>query len=337
MALLTVPIIEISSFIERGADGRRGVARAVAQACEEIGFFVIVGHGFDPRLADRVFEQSKTFFDLPLHEKSRAKPWTNEIPRGYSSVGDESVSYSRLNWTPGDLKESFTIGAPELPDDDYYRRPGSAEFYAENFWPERPAGFRESYIDYFRAMERLSGLLMRIFAVALALPEDYFADKTDRHPGALRVLNYPDQPEEPLPNQLRAGEHSDYGTFTIVRQENELRPGGLQVRNQAGDWVDVPVIRDSFVVNIGDMLMRWTNDRWMSTLHRVANPPRDRARDSRRMSIAFFHTTNFDTVVECLPSCCSAAAPPKYQPVTYADYLRERFVRQVTFAKHRAE
>jgi isopenicillin N synthase-like dioxygenase len=332
MALLNVPVIDLAPFIAGDADGKRKVAAAVNRACEDIGFLVITGHGIDARLCDRMFEESKAFFDLPLEEKLAVKQWGEDVPRGYSGMTAESVSYSRLKWTPGDLKESYSIGRLEVPADAYYHTPAAANLFAENRWPAGRTSFKEVYSEYFRVMERLAGTLLRIFAVAIDLPETYFDGKIDKHFAVLRVINYPNQPEEPVPGQLRAGEHSDYTTLTILRHEDEHRPGGLLVRNRAGEWVDVPAIPGSLVVNLGDMMQRWTNDRWVSTMHRVVNPPRDRALDSRRMSLVFFHETNYDTVVECLPNCSTPGNPPKYEPVTCGEYLRLKFTRQTTFA-----
>ena len=176
---------------------------------------------------------------------------------------------------------------------------------------------------------------MKLFAVGLALPENFFQDKIDRHISMFRVLSYPNQLQEPEPGQLRAGAHSDYGSLTIVRVEN--KPGGLQVCNRAGAWVDVPFVPDSFVVNIGDLMMQWTNDTWISTLHRVANPPREQAGDSLRQSLVFFHQPNYDAVVSCLPGCLAPGEVPKYPPISSGDHLRNKFVKQTTFGADAAQ
>ncbi len=336
MALLNVPVIDIMPFLSGDADAKRKVAAAVNRACEDIGFLVVTGHGVDPALCNRVFDESTAFFDAPMEEKLIVKQWADDLPRGYSAPAAESVAYSRLNRTPGDLKESFTIGWLDIPADEYFHRPEAHNFFQANRWPAGRSGLRAAYSEYFTVMERLATDVLRIFALALDIREDFFADKVDRHIGVLRVLNYPNQPEEPLPGQLRAGEHSDYGTLTILRHEDEHRPGGLQVQNRAGVWVDVPAVPGSLVINLGDMMQCWTNDRWVSTMHRVVNPPRDRAQDARRMSIVFFHETNYDTVVECLPNCSGSGNPPKYPPVTCGEYLRVKFTRQVTFDREAA-
>ncbi len=330
MPLLTVPVIDISPY-SHGEAGKREVARQVNKACEEIGFLVITGHGVDPQLCERMFATSRSFFDLPLEEKRRIEQRLNDAPRGFSPIAAEGVAYSLLKRAPGDLKESLSMGQVEVPDDDYYRSPAAGNSFAENRWPERPRELKQLYSQYFRVMERLAVDLMRIFALALKLPEAYFEDQIDRHISGFRVINYPDQPEEPLPGQLRAGEHSDYGTLTILRHDNPDRAGGLQVFTRANEWVDVPVVAGSLVVNLGDMMQRWTNDRWVSTMHRVVNPPRDQALASRRMSLVFFHAPNYDAIIECLPNCSGTDNPPRHPALTCGDYIRMKISRQVNF------
>ena len=193
-------------------------------------------------------------------------------------------------------------------------------------WPEQPAELRDVYTAYYQAMERLATAIMRAFALALDLRERFFADKIDRHISGIRVINYPDQPVAPPAGQLRAGAHSDYGALTILKSENV--PGGLQVLNRAGDWVEVEPPQGAFVVNIGDLMMHWTNDRWTSTLHRVVNPPRDAALGSRRQSIVFFFQPNYDALIECLPSCTGPDHPPRYEPVTSGEHRLRKFLRR---------
>jgi isopenicillin N synthase-like dioxygenase len=168
---------------------------------------------------------------------------------------------------------------------------------------------------------------MRIFALALDLPERFFADKTDRHISGLRVVHYPDQPSLPLAGQSRAGAHTDYGAVTILRSDDA--PGGLEVLSRRGQWAAVAPAPGAFVLNIGDLMMRWTNDRWVSTLHRVANPPPESGACSRRLSLVFFHQPNYDAVIECLPTCTSAANPPRYAPVTSGQHRLAKFLKGV--------
>ena len=275
----------------------------------------------------RVSQTSKLFFALPLAQKHLVDRPSDDAVRGYSAVGEEGLSYSLEEAAPGDLKESFSIGSVDVPDDDYHHGPAAGAHFAPNLWPDI-AGFRESYSEYFSAMSDLSRSLMRIFALALGLTETFFDDKLDKHISMFRVLSYPPQRQKPLPNQMRAGVHSDYGSLTIVLPDGP----GLQVINKEGQWVDVPQVEGSLVVNIADLMMQWTNDEWVSTLHRVANPPFDDAmRNTRRQSLVFFHQPNYDALVECLPGCIKPGQLPRYEPVTSGDHLTSKFVKQTTF------
>jgi isopenicillin N synthase-like dioxygenase len=325
--LTTVPVIDVTPFLAGGGAERRAVAKAIGRACEDIGFFTIVGHGVDAALVRRMADVSRAFFDLPVADKQRVRRPKPEQSRGYIGLGEENLSYS-VGRDTIDLKEFFAIGPVDVPDEPYYRAAAAYPSFAPNVWPERPAGLRAIYTEYYRAMEQLAAQLMRAFALALDLREDFFHDKTDRHISGIRVINYPDQPEAPAAGQLRAGAHSDYGALTILKAENV--PGGLEVLNRAGEWVAVAPVADSFVINLGDLMMHWTNDRWVSTLHRVANPPRDAALGSRRQSIVFFYQPNYDALIECLPGCSGPGNPAKYAPVTSGEHRLRKFLKTVS-------
>ena len=329
MTLLSVPIINIAPYRTGPAAAKNEVVAAVDKACRDIGFLVITGHGVSPALIARVEATSRRFFKMPLDAKQALKRPQDDQVRGYSAVGNEGLSYSLGKKAPGDLKESFTIGPIDPPNDKYFTGPAAGPHFAPNLWPAQIDDFRESWSEYFETMSDLAVNLMRIFALGLALPEHFFDDKIDRHISMFRVLSYPDQTEPPEPGQLRAGAHSDYGSLTILKIED--RPGGLQVCNKAGEWISVPVVPSSFVVNIGDLMMQWTNDQWISTLHRVANPSRERANDSLRQSLVYFHQPNYDAMVECLPSCLAPGERAKYAPISSGDHLRNKFLKQTTF------
>jgi len=187
-------------------------------------------------------------------------------------------------------------------------------------WPENPASFQPAWTNYYREMEKLSNDLLRLFALALHLPENWFEDKINEHICALRTLNYPHQIEEPLENQFRASAHTDWGTITLLLIDDS--PGGLQVYNRNGTWQDVKSVPDAFVVNLGDLMSMWTNDKWLSTLHRVVNPKRDAEHpDTRRQSVVFFHNLNYDAVVETIPTCYNEENPKKYSTVIAGEHL----------------
>jgi isopenicillin N synthase-like dioxygenase len=326
----SVPVIDIAPFDPRGEPARPlerdAVVRAVDAACTDIGFFTIAGHGVPAALVDRMLATSRAFFDLPAGEKQRVARPRPEQSRGYLEVGAENLSYSRGDASTTDLKEFFAIGPIDVPDEAYYRRPEAYPSFAPNLWPERPAALRAVWTEYYRAMEGLAARLMRIFALALHLPEDFFRDKTDRHISGIRANHYPEQVDPPAPGQIRAGAHTDYGAVTILLPENVP---GLQVLNRAGAWVDVSAPPSTFVCNIGDLMQHWTNDRWISTMHRVVNPPREAAAGNRRLSIPFFHQPNYDALIECLPTCCGPDNPARYEAVTSGQHRLTKFLRGV--------
>ena len=304
----SVPVVDIAPFTAGESAGQACVVDAVRTACEEIGFFVIAGHGFPEAAAKRIYNASRAFFDLPAEEKN-AVGETGLVPGGlmHFAYCAEALAATLGETTASDLKEALDFG------------PG---FFGDP-WPANPPDLEPAWRGYYDEMSGLAATLRRIFAAALGLEPDFFEDKFQGHLSSLRVIDYPEQFAPPAPGQLRAGAHSDYGVLTILRTEDA--PGGLQVRTRDGLWSNVPHIPGTFVVNIGDAMMRWTDDRWISTVHRVVNPPEDPGRPTRRQSIAYFHNLPRDTVIECLPPFREAGVPPKYPPISYGEYAELRY------------
>jgi isopenicillin N synthase-like dioxygenase len=322
MKLLDVPIIDIAPFLHGTPQDRHAVAEAVDRACRDIGFLVITGHGVPPELIERTRRVSAAFFDRTPEEKARVARPAVDVTRGYIGVNEESLAKSRdASATAPDLNESFMIGPVDTPPADYAFAPMAGKHFTPNLWPADADDLREAWTAYYRAMGELAQTLMRIFAMALGRDEHFFDDKIDRHISRLRVRNYPAQEVEPAPGAIRAGAHSDYGSLTILATED--KPGGLQVFNAEGRWVDVPIVEGCFIINIGDLLARWTDDRWVSTLHRVVNPPTGAGAGARRQSLVFFHNPNYDARIESLAVGGSAA---KYPPTTSGEHLRAKFV-----------
>lgn len=318
-----IPVIDMSAL--RGGDGtaRRDLARQFGHTFERFGFATIVGHGVDPAVTARAYDLANRFFDLPLGEKLRSALADRVKNRGYVPAGVESVALTRGDERPPDLVEALVFYALHLEPPDL--RPGTSAATG-NLIPAQPTGLAAALRDYFVAVRDLSGDLMRLSAIALDLPEDFFTPYIDKRKGVLRLAYYPEQPNPPEPGQLRYGAHSDYGGFTILRQDSA--PGGLQVELD-GEWIDVPPHPGAFTINIGDLIARWTNDRWRSTLHRVVNPPRDGAIATRRLSLVFFSGPNDDALIECLPTCRSAADPAKYGPVVARQYILSKLDRSM--------
>jgi isopenicillin N synthase-like dioxygenase len=332
MTVMSVPVINLAPWFEGTPAGKAEVAKQVDAACRSIGFLVITEHGINPQLITRVGRASERFFAMPLTDKRKVDRPRPDAVRGYSAVGEEGLSYSLEEAAPGDLKESFSMGPPRVVQDEYHIGPQAGTHFATNVFPPVD-DFEACYTEYFDAMSALARELMCMFAVALKLPETFFDDKINEHISMFRVLSYPPQTEPPLPGQLRAGAHSDYGSLTIVMPDGP----GLQVQDKSGQWLDVPFIPGAYVVNIADLMMQWTNDNWVSTLHRVANPPFDDSkRNIRRQSLVFFHQPNYDAMIECLPVVLGAGETPKYEPVSSGDHLMAKFLKQTTFGGTKA-
>lgn len=327
MPLKTIPVIDISPFKDSDATARKCVVEKVAQACVEIGFLIISGHGIPSSTIQKIVTTSKTFFALDPKEKSKVARPRPEIIRGYGGMESEGLAYTQDEQTPPDLKEVFDVGPTDVPNTEYYRGVAAGVHFADNFWPGNPSDFRDIYTDYFHRMEGLSLDMIHIFATALDLPINFFDTKLDRHISILRANYYPKLSRPPQAKQLRGGEHSDYTAFTILWQERTPSVG-LQARGPRGEWLDVPAIDDTMVINIGDSLMRWTNDKWISTQHRVVNPPFEIAREHDRLSLVYFVQPNYDAEIKCIDSCQSADEPAKYPPVLNGDYLYSKFSKQ---------
>lgn len=314
-----IPVIDISPYFAGTQEAKQRVAEQIGRACREVGFYVVVGHKVEPKLVDEVEAVSREFFDLPVDEKMKVHiEATGGV--GYSAIGDIALAHTRGQITPHDLNETFQIAKVDIANDAYFQSEAARGMVPMNRWPERPAALRNLYSKYYSRMGTLATSLMRLSALALGLPENYFDDKIDRHISRLNVRLYPEQKAAPLPGQLRAGAHTDYGTVTILKPGDTV--GGLQIADANGNWHDVPMIADSFVINLGDLMARWTNDRWLSTLHRVANPPEEAKGGSRRLSIVFFHHPNYDATISCLPTCVEAGCAPRYESITVSDYYR---------------
>ncbi|HEY7625856.1 MAG TPA: 2-oxoglutarate and iron-dependent oxygenase domain-containing protein [Ilumatobacteraceae bacterium] len=299
-------------------------ATRIAAACERSGFLVITNHDVDDDVVGRAWEVATKFFDLPLeHKMSVAMPYPG-YPYGYAPLQGERLAASLGAETPPDLKETFSMGPPSSPFErgEACADPAEAFVYEPTPWPAALPEFQTAMQAYYSAQAELVSRIMRLFAVALDLSDDFFETRIDRHTSALRVLNYPALTRPPAAGQLRAGAHTDYGTLTVLKADDS--PGGLEVLVDER-WFAVPLVEGSFIVNLGDAMARWTNDRWRSTLHRVVVPPAEVAATARRQSIAFFHNANWDAVIECIPSCLAPGDSPRYAPVTAGQHLMSKF------------
>jgi isopenicillin N synthase-like dioxygenase len=297
---LDIPVIDIAPFLS-GHD--RSVARQWDAAMHEYGFAIISGHGIPEPLLNGVYAEAQAFFARPVSEKMEVCFGDMLSGQGYLPLGNETVGKARDAGSRPDLCESLTFsGTPGNP--------------RANLWPDDPQ-FRETVEAYMGAAEGLAHKLMRLSAAALELPDGHFDPYFTAMTSDLRCVLYPDQPDAPEEGQLRYGPHTDFSGFTILRQDDA--PGGLEVQTRTG-WIPVRPIPGTLVINAGDLIQRWTNDRWISNIHRVVNPPRDRTQGTRRLSIVLFTGPNFDAVIETLPSC----GPSKYPPIVTGDHVAQR-------------
>lgn len=317
---------ELVPIIDVGRDPAQ-VGAELDAVCREVGFFQIVGHGVPDDVADAAWRAATAFFDLPLADRMAViKPHPTH-PYGYVPIAEEVLARSLDEGGAPDLKEIFNVG----PVDRLGRRyvdADEAEAFSPNVWPAALPEMQATFEPYFREMLALARRLLSLFARGLDLPADHFEPFIDESPSAMRAINYPDQQVPPVPGQLRAGAHTDYGTLTILRQDDA--PGGLEVRSpHDGRWVPIPSVPGAYVVNVGDLLARWTNDRWVSTMHRVVNPEPGDAPTSRRQSMPFFHNANFHARIECLPTCLAPGEQPRYEPVLAGPHLMGKFRKTV--------
>ena len=301
------------------------VARQLDAACSEIGFMQIVGHRLDPVIEQEAWDIATAFFAMNTEAKmSVAIPQGDAY--GYGPYKVERLAASRGKSSPPDLKETFSIG-PFVDADEMQEiislDPAAAFAYSPNRWPTELSEMATVMNAYYDELARLCERLLSLMAIGLGMSGDTFTASIDHHTSALRLLHYPHiGSNDVAPGQLRAGAHSDYGTLTLLRQDDA--PGGLEVRGADGRWHAVPAEDGAYVVNIGDALERWTAGRWRSTLHRVQIPSASSG-SNQRQSIAFFHNANWDAVIDVLAPCRPVSGDVA-EPITAGQHLMERFL-----------
>ncbi|MGY1802338.1 isopenicillin N synthase family dioxygenase [Blastococcus sp. SYSU D00922] len=315
-----VPTVDLSPYVGAGTPAERAAtAAAFDEAARTVGFVQVVGHGVPTEITDAFAAALDQFFGLPLDVK-KAYRTPPEVNRGYAPPKTESLSLS-LGLAPSnrmhDFFEAFNIGAAvsdypgvDLPETDY----------AENVWPAEATDFRAAVSAYFDEAGRVARTLTTMFADALGLPAGFFAGYTDHSLDVLRMNNYALEPGTvDLDGDLTGmGEHTDYGIVTVLWAD---QVAGLQVLGRDGGWHDVMPADGALLINLGDLMARWTNERWMSTLHRV-KPPIVDGSIQRRRSAAFFHDGNIDAVIETLPTCVGSGSP--YPPITVGEHIRAK-------------
>ena len=305
IAVAAIPVIDMAALYEGHADGARRVARELRHAAETIGFFYVRNHGVPQELIARTDAVARQFFRLPLPEKQkiRVAPWH----RGYIKVGEAKMAGS----AKVDLKESFIFGAEVGP------QPAAGaehKMRGPNQWPDALPDMRATLNEYFTTANECGRVLFRGFAASFGLDLDHFTQHFDRPVTRGALVFYPPQPPDLPTDQFGVAPHTDYGCLTLVCQDPI---GGLEVQDRHGDWVIAHPIEGALVINVGDLMARWTNGRFKSTPHRVVN------RSGReRLSIAAFIDPNYETPVEPI---CADGATPLYAPVACGDYIVSRY------------
>jgi isopenicillin N synthase-like dioxygenase len=303
-----IPVIDLGAYLRRAPGALEATAAELRRALEEIGFFVVVGHGVPQALIDATFAEARRFHAQPLPAKMAVR--MNEHNNGYMAMSRYTVWTSEVNTnTKPDLNEAFFVRRERRADDPMLA--AGRRFAGPNVWPDSLPGFRETVLAYIEALDALGRRMLPAVAVALELPADHFDRAFAESQFTFRLTHYP--PVSAEDNQFGLAPHTDANFMTFLAQSDVP---GLQVRMPSGDWLDVPYVPGSFAVNSGDMMTRWTNGRFKSTPHR-ALPPAGRP----RYAIPYFLGPHLDTVIECLPTCQGPDRPPAWPPITYDAYL----------------
>ncbi len=309
-----IPTVDLRPWLDGGEDDRRAIARTVDSALQTAGFLLVTGHGVDAELRGGVREAARRFFALPADVKRAYEAKVGG--RGWLGPGAEANGYSEGTETPPDLKESLTFATHEPFDDPVV----NAEWYAPNVWPAEVPELRTLAEEYLARMADLEKELLALLGYALGLERDFFSRHMDHPTYGFNINWYPGTEVlgEPEPGQFRIGPHTDFGTVTIL--DRQAGKGGLQVYTDEGGWQDAPFDPAAFTINIGDLMARWTGDRWRSGRHRVLPPPTD-APAEELMSLVYFGECTPGTTVESVPPPVGRVA---YPPVDSHVYLREK-------------
>lgn len=308
MKVETLPIIDISGL--RAGEGKAAmeVGRQINEACASIGFFYVTDHGVAAETIDEAVNAGKEFFHLPLEEKRRVA--VNARHRGFNALGDATM----YGASKPDYKEFYSMGL-ELAADDADVVAGEP-LRGPNNWPEQPPEFRPALSAYYDALGECGSLLLRGVALSLGIAEDFFVEKYRKRLQRTQIVYYPPQPAEADADQFGVAPHTDFGCITLLWQDSA---GGLEVQTVDGDWTAAPPIPGTFVVNVGDLLARWSNDRYRSTAHRVVN------RSGReRFSIATFYDPDFKAIVDPADLGLPAGEAQRYETVSAGEHILGR-------------
>ncbi len=307
-----VPVIDYGPYFAGEPGALERLAGQLRGACENIGFFYILNHGVPQETIDRAFAASRRFHSLPQERKLTLR--LNQTNIGYMPMNASVQAASQVHKaTKPNQNESFFVSHDRSPDHPDVR--AGTPLRGQNQWPAAMPGLREDMMAYFQALRAMCDRMLPAFAVALDMPPDSFAPFFAGEPHAnLRFLHYPPQ-EDMGENTFGTAPHTDNSFMTALARTDVP---GLAIRLPSGEWFPPPVIPGTFLINLGNIMRRWSNDRFLSTPHGVINES-----GTDRYSIAYFHSPNPDAVIECLPSCVSADNPPRYPKAVYRDLVLE--------------
>jgi isopenicillin N synthase-like dioxygenase len=315
-----IPLIDLAPWFHGSESDRAALAADVDAALSALGFLVVINHGIDVEVFSEARQACFEFFHRPVEEKSLTMT-DGEAYRGWIGAGLESNAATYGIDTPPDLKETFAFGSVDLGDESL--RDIHPIWHAPNAWPVAPANFGSAAKAFWRTNKALANELLKLMALALGLPVNTLLDQC-RSTTSTGTFNWywSHTHSAAVEGEYRIGPHTDFGTLTILDRQPGI--GGLQVQNAAGDWIDAPVLDGSLIVNTGDMLRQWTNDRWCSNEHRVLPPSAD-APSEELVSLIFFHEPDADAIIAPLETCVSPENPARHAPISSSDYLEAKF------------
>lgn len=305
-----IPSVDLKKFTHGTPEEKAEFVKELGEAYETVGFVAVKNHGIDQELINKLYDYTQNYFVLPLDVKEK-----HEIPglagqRGYTSFGREQAKGSEVP----DLKEFFQYGQTVENADSKL-----SNEYPPNVIVGELDGFNDTFFAAYRNFEKSGKALLSSIALFLGLEENYFDQYVNDGNSILRAIHYPPITQEPK-SAIRAEQHEDINLITLLVGASA---DGLEVLNKQGEWVAVKALDDQIVVNVGDMLQRFTNNRLRSTTHRVVNPPKEKWHTSR-FSIPFFLHPVADMKLDCLESCVTESNPIQYEPITAGEYLDER-------------
>ncbi len=320
--LNSIPLIDLGGCLDADALAARASADSLVDALAVTGFAYLGGHTIEPAVRAAAFAASREFH-AGNDEQKRALA-INRFHRGYMGMATSTIVTSTVaSVTRPNLSESLMLMHELAPDDPDLL--AGMPLQGPNQWPDFVPDFRPRVERYLVEVDRLARYVVRLIAMGLGLPARALDRHFDKPTTFLRLLHYPPQPPDNVAGSIGSAPHTDYGIITLLAQDDS---GGLQVRPRGGEWIDAPPIADTFVLNVGDMLARWSNDRLVSTPHRVINRS-----GGDRHSLPYFFDASMDSIIESLPTCTDVAHPPRYSPVRYGDYLMTRLDKNYAYRK----